>query len=154
VLVRHAAALGDDAGARMLAAMESEHAEIDPSLRACTAGFAAMVAHPCSDHRNALDVHVTATRSALLAHLAHEETEALPFLQRVMTPEEFAEAEKAAQAGYPTRMVPFLVPWVAAGLPADVAARLLQDAGAAYGLVLRLFRPRFARAEARPFRYA
>ena len=50
-------------------------------------------------------------------------------------------------------MIPFLVPWVASGLPDDVTARLLREAGAAYGLVLRLFRPRFARHEARAFRY-
>ena len=154
VLLQHAEALGDEAGARTLAAMEAEHAEIDPGLAACTAGFASMVEHPCVDHRNALDVHVTATHAALLEHLAHEETEALPFLQRVMTAEEFAATEKAAEAGYPPRMVPFLVPWVAAGLPADVTDRLLRDAGPAYSLVLRLFRPRFTRSDSRTFRYA
>ena len=154
VLLQHAEALGDEAGARTLAAMEAEHAEIDPGLAACTAGFASMVEHPCADHRNALDVHVTATHAALLEHLAHEETEALPFLQRVMTAEEFAATEKAAEAGYPLRMVPFLVPWVTAGLPADVTNRVLHDAGAAYSLVLRLFRPRFTRSDARTFRYA
>ena len=154
VLLRHADGLGDEAATRTLTAMEAEHAEIDPALAACTAGFAAMVEHPCADHRNALDVHVTTTRVALGEHLAHEETEALPFLQRVMTADEFAETERAAQAGYPMRMVPFLVPWVAAGLPDDVTARILHDAGAAYALVLRVFRPRFTKAEARAFRYA
>ena len=153
VLLTQADALGDETGAGTLAAMAAEHAEIDPSLMACTAGFQAMVEHPCTDHRNALDVHVTATRAALLEHLAHEEREALPFLQRVMTVEEFAEAERAAQDGYPARMIPFLLPWVTAGLPAEVAARLLREAGTAYGLLLRLFRPRFSRAEARAFRY-
>ena len=154
VLLRHADVLGDEAATRTLTAMEAEHAEIDPALAACTAGFAAMVEHPCADHRNALDVHVTTTRVALGEHLAHEETEALPFLQRVMTADEFAGTERAAQAGYPMRMVPFLVPWVAAGLPDDVTARILHDAGAAYALVLRVFRPRFTKAEARAFRYA
>ena len=71
-----------------------------------------------------------------------------------MTAEEFAATEKAAEAGYPLRLVPFLVPWVADGLPADVTARSSHDAGAAYSLVLRLFRPRFTRSDARTFRYA
>ena len=64
-----AKATGDDAPTAMLHAMEAEHERIDPALASCRDGFAAMVEHPCDDHRNALDVHVTATRAALLAHL-------------------------------------------------------------------------------------
>jgi hypothetical protein len=154
VLLRHAEAARDTAGAATLQAMEDEHEGIDPALEACTAGFAAMVEHPCADHRNALDVHVTATRAALLEHLAHEETQALPYLQQVMTAEEFEGAEKAAQAGYPPKMLPFLVPWAAAEVPADVADRVLRETGAIYRLALRLFRPRFERASRRAFRYA
>ena len=78
-----------------------------------------MAEHPCDDHRNALDVHVTSTRSALLEHLAHEETEALPLLQRSLTVEENAAFEKQAQRAYPLSMLPFLLPWVSAGLPAE-----------------------------------
>ncbi len=88
-----------------------------------------MVEHPCDDHRNALDVHVTATRAALLAHLAHEETEALPLLQRTLSVEENAAFEKAAERAYPLRMIPFLLPWVSAGLPDDVRRRIVDGAG-------------------------
>ena len=137
----------------MLEAMEAEHEQIDPALAAVTAGFAAMVEHPCADHRNALDVHVTAARAALLDHLAHEETEALPFLQRVMTVEEYAASEKAAADGYPLRLVPFLVAWAFDGVPDAVAARFLAEAGAGYRLALRIFRPGFTRSEQRAFRY-
>ncbi len=42
---------------------------IDPALAGCAESFAAMAAHPCADHRNALDVHVTSTRALLLEHL-------------------------------------------------------------------------------------
>ena len=59
--------------------------------------------------------------------------------------------ESAAQRAYPLRAVPFLVPWVADGLPADVTARVLGEAGPAYRLLLRLCRPRYARAERRAF---
>ena len=153
VLVRHAEAAGDADAAAMLQAMEDEHEQIDPALAAVTAGFAAMVEHPCPDHRNALDVHVTATRAALLDHLAHEEADALPFLQQVMSADEYAACEKAAADGYPLRLVPFLVAWAFEGVPDDVAARFLAEAGAGYRLALRVFRPGFVRSEQRAFKY-
>jgi hypothetical protein len=144
----------DEAATATLTAMEAEHEQIDPALRACTEAFAAMAGHPCDDHRNALDVHVTTTRAALLDHLRHEETEALPLLQRVMTAEQYAACEAAAAQGYPPRLIPFLVPWVADGVPADVSERFLGEAGAAYRLLLRLLRGRHARREHRVFRFA
>ena len=109
----------------MLRAMEDEHEQIDPALAAVTAGLASMVEHPCADHRNALDVHVTASRAALLDHLAHEESDALPFLQTVMSVEEYAACEKAAAGAYPLRLVPFLVAWAFDGVPDEVATRFL-----------------------------
>jgi hypothetical protein len=144
----------DDVAAATLAAMEAEHGQIDPALTACTEAFAAMAAHPCDDHRNALDVHVTSTRAALLDHLRHEETEALPLLQRVMTDEQYAACEAAAAKGYPAKLLPFLVPWVADDVPADVSEHFLAQAGPAYAVMLRLLRGRHARREQRVFRYA
>ena len=113
-----------------------------------------MAAHPCDDHRNALDVHVTSTRAALLDHLRHEETDALPLLQRVMTAEQFGASEEAAAKGYPPRLIPFLVPWVADGVPPAVIAPFLAQAGPVYSLLLRSLRGRHARREARAFRHA
>ena len=152
-LLQKAATAGDEEGTALLHAMESEHDGIDPALTACAQGFRAMAEHPCDDHRNALDVHVTSTRSALLEHLAHEETEALPLLQRNLTVEENAAFEKQAQRAYPLSMLPFLLPWVSAGLPADVRHRIVEDAGPAYGVLLRLFRGRWERRERKAFRY-
>ena len=143
----------DAAATSMLHAMEAEHERIDPALTSCADGFAAMVEHPCDDHRNALDVHVTATRAALLAHLAHEETEALPLLQRTLSVAENAAFEKAAERAYPLRMIPFLLPWVSAGLPVDVRQRIVDGAGPGYGVLLRLFRGRYERGERKAFRY-
>jgi hemerythrin-like domain-containing protein len=134
-----------------LRAMAAEHDLVDPALEACRRGFAAMAAAPSEDQRNALDVHVTATRSTLLDHLRHEETEALPLLQRTLTDEDFAATEAAARRAYPPRTLPFLVPWVADGLPQEAIDRTLGEAGFAYRLLLRLFRPGYARAERRAF---
>ena len=110
----------------MLEDMEAEHAVIDPQLAATREAFAAMCEHPCDDHRNALDLRLVAVRESLLTHLAHEEGQALPMLQRTLTVEENAAFERAAQAAYPARMVPFLLPWAFAGLPDPVRAT---DAG-------------------------
>ncbi len=153
LLRERAVAAGEPDAVALLAAMEAEHGGIDPALEACADGFRSMVGHPCDDHRNALDVCVTSARAALLAHLAHEEREALPLLQRVFSVEDFAATEKAAGAGYPVRLVPFLLAWVADGLPADAMARILADAPPGYGLLLRLSRVRYERVERTTFRH-
>jgi hypothetical protein len=151
-------ARADEAGARAdrdtLEAMEAEHALVDPALASTSSAFEAMQSHPCVDHRNALDVRITALRQALADHLRHEETEGLPLVQRTMTRPEWDAAERAAAKGYPTRLVPFLVPWVADDLPRDALHRLLRDVGPVYGLVLRVFRPRYEAKERAAFRYA
>ena len=154
VLMRHARTGGDARACVTLTDMEAEHEQIDPALAACASGLADMVAHPCGAHRDALDGSVTAVRSALTQHLRHEETEALPLLQRVMTAEEYRTVELAATKGYPRRVMPFLVPWVTAGLPDDVLAALLARIGLPYRLALRVFGGRFERSDALAFRYA
>jgi iron-sulfur cluster repair protein YtfE (RIC family) len=137
-----------------LEAMEAEHATIDPALEACRTAFAEMVEHPCTDHRNALDVRLTALRAGLVDHLRHEETEALPLVQRTMTAEEWAASEKAAGQGYPLRLVPFLVCWTMEGMPDEIRRNVLGQAGALYGVLLRLFERRHARREAATFRWS
>jgi hemerythrin-like domain-containing protein len=154
VLLGHAGRLCDAEGQRTLHDMSAEHDQIDPCLAACALGFAAMVSHPCGDHRNALDVHVTATHSALAAHLRHEETAALPLLQRVMTPEEFAASEEAARRGYPHRLVPFLVPWALSEVPGEIARPFTREAGWIYSALLGAVRGPFQRREYAAFRYA
>jgi hypothetical protein len=76
---------------------------------------------------------------------------ALPLLQRTLTAEDFAATEAAAERAYPPRTLPFLVPWVADGLPQEAVDRTIGEAGLAYRLLLRLFRPGYARAERRAF---
>ena len=131
--------------------MAAEHGLLDPALEACGRGLAAMAAAPLEDQRKALDVHVSTTRTLLLDHLRHEETEALPLLQRVLTVADFAATEAAAEKGYPARTVPFVVPWVADGVPPDPIQQTFGQAGPAYHLALRLLGPRYARADRRAF---
>ncbi len=138
----------------LLAAMEAEHAHIDPALAATGSAFATMAAHPCEEHRAALETEVTAVHQLLHEHLAHEETEALPLLQRTLSAEQFSLTEKAAKKAYPVRLLPFLVPWAMDELPEPIATSFMKEAGRVYSGLLTIARPRFRRAEQRAFRYA
>ena len=75
-------ARADEEGRATLEAMEAEHAEIDPVLTACTAGFARLAEQPDEDARAALAVRLVAARESLGRHLRHEETEAITLVQR------------------------------------------------------------------------
>ncbi len=150
----HAADAGRLESVAVLDSMEAEHELIDPALQACTDAFAAMVEHPCADHRNALDVEVTEARELLVTHLAREEREALPLLQELMSTEEWEASEKAIGKEYGLRIVPFAVPWVFKGLPRDDADQLLPFLALPHRVLLRLLRPGFTRREAVAFRYA
>jgi hemerythrin-like domain-containing protein len=150
----HALAAGRTADVEVLDSMEAEHELIDPALQACTDAFAAMLAHPCADHRNALDVEVTEVRELLLRHLEREEREALPLVQELMAVAEWDAVEKAIAREYGVRIVPFAVPWLFKGLPPEKAAEVLPFLGLPHRVLLRLLTPRFMRREAVAFRYA
>lgn len=153
VLLRHADAAGDACARATLEAMEAEHDLIDPALDACAEGFRRMTLLPSEPVRATLHREMAALQAGLAEHLRHEETEALPLLQRTMTPEEWAAAEAAASRAYPAKMVPFLVPWVLDRLPQEGRDRIIAEAGAAYALIHRLFRDRYAKRDAVAFRH-
>ena len=154
VLLKHAEQSGSPEDLQLLADMETEHGRIDPALRACRDAFAAMREHPCEDHRRALETQLAAAREGLVEHLAHEERQALPMLQRTLSDEENREFEKAVERSYPLKMVPFLLPWAMDEVPDEARDRMLATTPPGYGLMLRLLRPRYRRGEQRAFRYA
>ena len=140
---------------RLVAAVEDEHAGIDPALAACAAGFAEALAHPCESHRAALEVRIVTFREALDEHLAHEEGETLPLVQRVMTAAEFAASEQAIERhAYPLRMILVVLPWAWHRLPADAEARMQASVGPVLRLLHRLLRGGFERRERVAFRYS
>jgi hemerythrin-like domain-containing protein len=153
VMLRHVDAAGDAEGRSTLRAMEAEHEVIDPLLESCRTGFRAMSCAPDAATRDRLAGRVTATRDSLAAHLAHEESGALPLAQRHLSAEEWAAAERAAQAGHGLRVMPFLLPWVAQGLTDAQLDTAFSAGGPAFRLLLRLTRGRFRRAERVAFRY-
>jgi len=153
-LLRRTESTDDRAGTELLHAMEGEHDLVDPALAGCADGFAAMVDHPCEDHRNALDVHVTTARQLLADHLRHEEVDAIPLIQRVMTAEEWAASEAYATKGIQPRKLLELVPWMVEGMAPELLAREAAAAPLLMRVVLKLSRRRWARRERVAFRYA
>jgi hypothetical protein len=146
---------GTDEDRTTLEAMEAEHAEIDPMLAACAQGFERLAEHSDEDARATLAVRLVAARESLARHLAHEETDAIAILQRLMTQEEWvALDEEIFKKELTPRLVVRLVPWAAYGVPREALDRVLADTDPGFKLVWLLTRRRFARREARAFRYA
>jgi hypothetical protein len=154
VLLGHAEQSGSQEDLQLLADMAAEHARIDPALKACHEAFAEMRGHPCEEHRNVLETRLAEAHEGLIEHLAHEEGQALPMLQRTLSEEENKAFEKAAESAYPLKMIPFLLPWAMEEVPDEARERLLASTPPGYGLMLRLLRPRYLRGEQRAFRYA
>jgi hypothetical protein len=153
-LLERVAAAGEPGDRETLEAMEAEHHLIDPLLEACAQGFAAMAAAPSSVLRERLAADTARTRDTLAQHLEHEETEALPLVQRHLSTEQWEHAEDRAGTGVPFRELAFLVPWLAEGLDRATIERVLAKAGAPMRMLLALTRGRFAKAEAVAFRHA
>lgn len=138
----------DAAGRETLAAMEAEHAEIDPLLEACAAGFRRLATSADEDTRAALAVRLVAARESLGRHLHHEETEALPLVQRLMSQAEWDHMdEEHFKKGLGLTQILRILPWATYGLPAHVRDRLLRESGWAFKLMWLLTRRGFERRE-------
>ncbi len=138
-----------------LQAMEAEHAEIDPLLESCAAGFARLAEHADEDARAALAVRVTATRESLGRHLRHEETDAMAILQRVLTEAEWRaiDEEHFKDDDLTFGLLVKMVPWVAHGVPPEHLGRIFGYVGRPFWVIWLATRGRFARNERRTFRY-
>lgn len=153
-MLASAEAEGREQDRTTLLAMEAEHETVDPALERCTRAFGDMVSHPCDDHQNALAVRVTAVRELLSTHLEHEETGALPLVQRTLSKGQWEAIDKAADRGYPARMMPFLLGWASDSLPPEGRAHLEGSAGVLLRWLLRIAVVPYARRERRTFHYA
>jgi hypothetical protein len=145
---------GDAEGRATLEAMEAEHHLIDPLLEACAAGFAAMAATPGEDTRRRLAETAAQACDVLSEHLRHEETGALPIVQRLLPAEGWDRVEEAAGSGASVGRVLFLVPWIADGLTPGQLEGAFRSMGGPLRLIHLLGRRRYARSTAVAFRYA
>lgn len=137
-----------------LEAMEAEHAEFEPLLEACEQGFARLAEHADDDARAALAVRLAATRQCLARHLEHEETGAIPIIQRVLTEEDWERLdEEFFKEDLSPAKVIRIVPWAAYDVPREVLDGVFAKTGLGFKLVWLATRRRFARREARAFRH-
>jgi hypothetical protein len=112
-----------------------------------------MAATPDPETRNHLAEVVHTAHGSVYTHLAHEEAEALPILQRHLSPKGWKSAERMAKAEKDPRKVAFLVPWLADGLPQPVLARAFGSLGPALKVVLSMTKSRYERNEWMAFRH-
>jgi iron-sulfur cluster repair protein YtfE (RIC family) len=143
-----------DAGQRAtLEAMEAEHEEIDPTLDACTSGFARLRDHADPDARAALAVRLTSARESLGRHLQHEETEAIAIIQTVMTNAEWLSVDEHFKEGLTLGRLLRVVPWAMHRVPAEAQELIFAESGRLHRALWLLTRRSFARREARAFRH-
>lgn len=139
----------DDEERAVLAAMEAEHAVIDPLLEEVGRGFAAVVAADEQAVADRLAESVAAARECLEDHLRHEETEAMAMVQKYLTTEAWdAMAKEHFAKGHTFAQLRETLPWVTKELPDDALEGLLRQAGTPFRVLHRLTRGRFARREA------
>ncbi|WP_395695343.1 hemerythrin domain-containing protein [Nocardioides sp.] len=147
-------ALGAPEDVAVLEAMEAEHGEIDPLLDSCAAGLRRLAERTDEDARAALVVRVCAARESLRRHLAHEETEAIAIVQRLVTVERWHELEAEIEKGGSLTEVARIVPWIGQGVPREALDRVFASAPALLKVIWLVTHRRFARREARTFRHA
>ncbi|SOC48506.1 Hemerythrin HHE cation binding domain-containing protein [Blastococcus aggregatus] len=145
---------GDADGRATLEAMETEHHLIDPLLAGCAEGFAAMAERPEEGTRQQLAGCVGRTREVLAHHLRHEEEEALPIVQRLLSQEGWDAVEEAAGSGTSIQRMRFLVPWIADGLTRPQLDAAFASVGNVFRVVLWGTRRRYARETSLAFRFA
>jgi hypothetical protein len=128
----------DTRARRLLEDMEVEHARIDPLL----VGFDQALEDDAED----LVVRVKELTDVLGRHLEHEEEEALPFIQEVLTPADWRAFARAMAREQGIRGASVWIPWIVDGMaPAD-ADTFLARFPAPLRLVDRLlWTPRYER---------
>jgi iron-sulfur cluster repair protein YtfE (RIC family) len=153
LLLERSAAAGDADATATLHAMEAEHEEIDPLLAACEHGFAALAKAPGVDARAALEVRIVSLRERLREHLVHEETGALPLVQRHLAAADWAATEKHFARTATPAYIKIVLPWVMHDLPPDGRRAFCRQMPGPIRVAERLLRFGFLRLERRAFRH-
>ena len=112
---------GDPAGLALMDAMQDEHKLIDPLLAAIDDTLAT------GTGGNPLRSLLSRLRTTLASHPAHEEADALPLINKVMTPAELTTIRKtiAKMSGLKNAAVMF--PWALSTASPDVHAQVLRQ---------------------------
>ncbi len=86
--------------ADLFAQMEAMHAALHPAIDDASAALAAWSDSPHADTAAAFVSAMAAVERPLLEHLDSEESDALPLMSRVITPEEWGQLPQHGQAHY------------------------------------------------------
>ena len=130
---------GDPDGLALMDAMEAEHAQIDPLLDAVDGALA--------DGDARRTAALTRLHATLDGHLAHEETDALPLISRVMTEAGVASIFRAFGKLGGLKRGATLLPWALSGASPDVRAQVLRRLPPPARLLYRaVWLPRYRRA--------
>jgi hemerythrin-like domain-containing protein len=146
--------LGSPQDEVVLETMEAEHEEIDPLLESCAAGFRRLAQSADGDARAALVVRVCAARESLRRHLSHEEGSAIAIIQRLVDVEQWEAIEREIGKDSSFAFAVRVVPWIAHEVPREALQRVFAQIETPFKVIWRLSRGRFARRDARTFRYA
>ena len=135
--------------------MEAEHEEIDPLLEACGRGL-----RPAGGRRRrGLPGRARRTRwsrpgRAWAGTSPTRRPTRSRSSRRTVTQADWEEIDEKFREGVTFGAVVALVPWAVSEVPASALPDLFARTGGAHRLIWRLTRRRFARREARAFRYA
>ena len=141
------------ADAATLAALEAEHAGIDPLLVSARADLRALAAGSGdAATRGRLAATTARLHDTLGAHLAHEERDGMALVQAHLTQEDWDRLDREVfSKDYAAREVPAVLGWVASGLPDEGLRRMPGGNSALFRSFGRWMARRFERREARVF---
>ncbi|WP_300683129.1 hemerythrin domain-containing protein [Nocardioides sp.] len=152
MLAERAERAADAAGLRVLSEMEAEHDTLDPLLASCDAGFTALARAAAPETYRDLRSDLDELATCLGTHLAHEETDAVPILQRYVGGPEWEVIEREQFRGRPSvRHARQFLPWIFKGLDATATARVAAIGGTPMRLLWASSRRGFERREAETF---
>ncbi len=138
----------------ILEAMEAGHSAIEPMLAASSAAYRALALTGDDTARAELVATLLDTATGVRDQLAHEESAAIPLIQKYVSPQEWAAiAEEHFHRGMPPALMVAMVPWMMHELPIGTQARVLAVAPLPVRVIWRVTRGGFARRERIAFRY-
>ncbi|HEY2717880.1 MAG TPA: hemerythrin domain-containing protein [Solirubrobacterales bacterium] len=122
----------------MLEEMEAEHAVLDPLLESIETALASQ--------DEALGTQVEDLVAALDAHFQHEEQSALPLIQSLLTPEDWAGFGNSMRRAQGLKGAAVYVPWIVDGATAEECRSFFAQLPAPVKVVNRLvLQPRYRR---------
>jgi iron-sulfur cluster repair protein YtfE (RIC family) len=130
----------DPADLALVEAMEDEHRLIEPVLTAIDEAF---TVNTSNEHLREL---LTRLQTTLSSHLAHEEAEALPLINEIMSKGELARITRTITRMGGRKRAAVMMPWALADASADIGRLVLRQLPATWRVLYRaVWLPRYRR---------